>query len=335
MRFRVYIINIGGQYTNLLFQAQSLGLGNLWQEIKQNYVLANRILGDIPKVTPSSKVVGDLAQFITQNELSEKELLEKAGSLSFPQSVLEYLQGYLGEPPYGYLEPFRTDVLESRNLSKVTERQGKSLVPLDLEALFLDLEHKYGSRAQNKITEYDVLSAALYPKVFDEFMTNLETYGDLSTLPTRFFLTPMKVGQEISYSIELGKKLIIQFVAIGRLNEETRKRDVFFLLNGESRIVSVLDQEKGSESSSKQNKAVSLKADKNDKTQIGAPMSGSVIDVRVKVGDVVKSGDALIVVSAMKMESVCNATVAGVVGELFVKVASQIEGGDLMARIIP
>lgn len=150
----------------------------MWEDIKKSYTAANRLCGDIVKVTPSSKVVGDLAQFMVSNNLTEEEVISQADSLSFPVSVIEYFQGYLGEPPFGYLEPFRTQLLEHRKLEKVQGRPGKSMPPLDFESLQIDLEEKWGKAVSGRsITDYDVLSAALYPKVFEDFMRSVQEYG--------------------------------------------------------------------------------------------------------------------------------------------------------------
>jgi pyruvate carboxylase len=159
----------GGQYTNLLFQSQQLGLGEQWSEIKKAYRVANRLCGDITKVTPSSKVVGDFAQFLVSQKLTEKDVYEKADSLSFPQSVLEYFQGYLGQPPYGFPEELRTKILDGRRLAKIEGRPGKSMPSFDLNALQTILEEQWGTEA---IKSEDVLSAALYPQVFDAFKTS-------------------------------------------------------------------------------------------------------------------------------------------------------------------
>jgi pyruvate carboxylase len=259
----------GGQYTNLLFQSQQLGLGEQWQEIKKAYQVANKLCGDITKVTPSSKVVGDFAQFLVAQKLTEADVYEKAETLSFPQSVLEYFQGYLGQPPYAFPEPLRTRILEARRLVKITGRPGASLPPLDISILRLTLQDEYGI---DHIQETDVLSAALYPQVYAEFRKCLQTYGDLSTLPTRYFLSPLKVGQEFSFEFEKGKVLIVKLVAIGPLHEDTNTRDVYFSLNGEARLISVVDQ--GSNKKEGVSKALASrpKANPKEKGDIGAPM---------------------------------------------------------------
>ena len=163
----------GGQYTNLLFQSQQLGLGEQWLEIKKSYRIANKLCGDITKVTPSSKVVGDFAQFLVAQKLTEKDVYDRADTLSFPQSVLEYFQGYLGIPPYGFPEELRNKILEARRLSKIEGRPGKSMKPFDFKNLETSLIDQWGAN----ITQYDILSAALYPDVYSKFRANLDLYG--------------------------------------------------------------------------------------------------------------------------------------------------------------
>ncbi|TPX62454.1 pyruvate carboxylase [Spizellomyces sp. 'palustris'] len=330
----VYIHEMpGGQYTNLLFQSQQLGLGESWNEIKKSYAAANRLCGDIVKVTPSSKVVGDLAQFMVSQKLTEADVIERADTLSFPQSVLEYYQGYLGIPPGGFPEPLRSRILEAKRLPKIEGRPGATMAPLDIAELKRDLEERWGEGA---VRDEDVISSALYPKVFDEFRTVRDQYGDLSTLPTQFFLRPLKVGEEFTFNMEQGKTLYIKLMAIGPLNEATGKRDIFFLLNGEARVVAVTDDEaqgKNNSAGGVNGKAIRPKANPKDKGEISAPMSGVVVEVRVKTGAEVKLGDPVVVMSAMKMETVVTATQAGVVTEVLVNQNDSLNAGDLVARI--
>ncbi|TPX30589.1 pyruvate carboxylase [Synchytrium microbalum] len=319
----------GGQYTNLLFQAQSLGLGKEWEEIKKAYVTANLLCGDIVKVTPSSKVVGDFAQFLVQNKLSEEDVISRCEELSLPKSVVEYYQGALGQPPYGYPEPLRTRILTSKRLKPINERPGLSIPPMDLEELKRSLEDEWG---EGKISETDVISAALYPQVFKEFRTFLSTFGHLTNLPTYHLLTPLVIGEEFSFELETGKTLIVKLLAIGPVNDATGKRDIYFSVNGEARMVAVSDH--------KANSAASLtpsrpKADTKDKMQLGAPMAGVVVDVRVKVGSAVNAGDIVVVLSAMKLETSVASATAGVVSEVLVKTGDSLTANDLLIKIEP
>ncbi|KAJ3365721.1 pyruvate carboxylase [Kappamyces sp. JEL0680] len=322
----------GGQYTNLLFQSQQLGLGAQWQEIKKAYRVANKLCGDITKVTPSSKVVGDFAQFLVAQKLTEQDIHDKADSLSFPQSVLEYFQGYLGQPPYGFPEPLRTNILAARRLPKIEGRPGKSMPPLDLWSLKASLQEQWGADA---IKPEDVISAALYPQVFEAFRSSLDQYGDLSSLPTRYYLTPLKVGQEFQFELDKGKTLIIKLVAIGPLHEETGARDVYFSMNGEARVVSIVDTVTNASSGTTSQLARRPKADAKNKGEVGAPMhqSGVVVDVRVAVGRAVKVGDPLAVMSAMKMETIITATIAGTIDQVAVANNDSLSAGDLIVII--
>ena len=222
--------------SNLLFQARQLGLGTKWSETKAAYVDANHILGDIVKATPTSKAVGDLAQFMVTENLSREEVVSKADILDFPASVLDFFQGLMGQPFDGFPEPLRSQVLRGRR-TKLTCRPGEHLPPTDFVAVRAELERRYGPG----ISECDVASYIMFPQVYGEYRRTVDRYGDLSVVPTRYFLAPLEVGCEIDVTIEQGKVLIIKLLAIGSLVEGTTHRDVFFELNGEFRHVSVID----------------------------------------------------------------------------------------------
>jgi pyruvate carboxylase len=312
----------GGQYTNLQFQAQQLGLAHRWPAIKRAYAQANRLCGDVVKVTPSSKVVGDLAQFMVQNDLDEAAVRAQAATLSFPTSVVQFFQGALGIPHGGFPEPLRTQIV--RDLPTFDGRPGAELADLDFAALERELRTLWGER----VRAWDVMSAALYPKVFAEYMGFRDRFSDVSLLPTRYFLAPMEVGEEISVTIEQGKTLIVKLTAVGPLSA-AGEREVFFELNGQPRSIRVRDQAASTEV------VVREKADAATPGQVGAPMPGAVVDVRVEPGAEVKAGAALVVLSAMKMETVVAAPLAGVVERVAVRAGDHLEAGDLLVVIRP
>ncbi|XP_031784237.1 pyruvate carboxylase, mitochondrial isoform X3 [Nasonia vitripennis] len=314
----VYLNEIpGGQYTNLQFQAYSLGLGEFFEDVKKAYREANLLLGDIIKVTPSSKVVGDLAQFMVQNKLKPADVLEKAEELSFPKSVVEFLQGAIGEPYQGFPEPFRSKVL--KDMPRINGRPGESLPPLDFAALKARLQESHP-----RITDKDVMSAALYPEVTQDYLTFHDAFGPVDKLDTRIFLIGPKVGEEFEVTIEKGKTLGIKTLAMAEDLTPNGEREVFFEMNGQLRSVFIKDKEAIKELH------IHPKASKNDKNQIGAPMPGTVIDIRVKVGDTVEKGAALVVLSAMKMEMVVQAPRAGKIKSLDINQGMKLEGDDLL-----
>lgn len=318
----VYVHEIpGGQLTNLMFQAKQLGLGTQWKETKRAYTQANYLLGDIVKVTPTSKVVGDLAQYMVQNSLTFDDVSERAGELDFPGSVLDFFEGLMGQPYGGFPEPLRTKALRGQR-KKLTERPGKSMPPMDFDKIKKDLKSKYGV-----VSECDVASYVQFPKVFEDFREFTNLYGDLSTLPTRYFLSSPEIGEEFSVEIDQGKVLIIKLLAVGPLSQQTGQREVFFELNGEVRQVGVDDKKAGVEQKSRP------KADVSNPADVGAPMSGVVIELRVKEGQEVAKGTPVAVLSAMKMELVVSAQVGGKVSAVSVKENDSVEGQDLICKI--
>ncbi|CAL5223603.1 g6142 [Coccomyxa viridis] len=319
----------GGQFTNLKFQALSLGLGDRWEKVKDAYAHANRALGDIVKVTPSSKVVGDLAQFMVQNELTEKELVDRAETLDFPSSVVEFLQGMIGQPTGGFPEPLRSRVI--KDLPKVEGRPGATMPPLNLVTLEGDLKEKHD---QYSITPRDVLSAALYPKVFDEFKLWEQQYSKFTAmLPTRAFLAPMDEDEEIEVELSKGNSVIIKYKALSEL-QPNGKREVFFESNGVPRAVEVVDKKSYESDASKSARGPARdKADPLLPGSVAAPMGGEVIEVKVKPGSKVKAGQAMVVLSAMKMETSVSSPVNGTVKHVAVSKGDQIEGGDLVVSV--
>ncbi|KAI9818120.1 MAG: pyruvate carboxylase [Pycnora praestabilis] len=311
----------GGQLTNLIFQASQLGLGAQWAETKKAYEEANDLLGDIVKVTPTSKVVGDLAQFMVSNKFSEDDVREKAGELDFPGSVLEFFEGMMGQPYGGFPEPLRSKALRDRR--KLDKRPGLTLEPMDFEKIRKELTEKYGT-----VSECDIASYAMYPKVFEDYRKFISKYGDLSVLPTKYFLAKPEIGEEFYVELEKGKALILKLLAIGPLSEQTGQREVFYEMNGEVRQVAIDDNKAAVENTSR------AKVDTSDSSQVGAPMSGVVVEVRVKDGGEVKKGDPVAILSAMKMEMVISAPHAGSVGSLQVKEGDSVDSQDLICKIL-
>ncbi|VEN37873.1 unnamed protein product [Callosobruchus maculatus] len=310
----------GGQYTNLQFQAYSLGLGDFFEDVKKAYAEANQLLGDIIKVTPSSKVVGDLAQFMVQNKLKPQDVLDKAEELSFPKSVVEFLQGHIGQPYGGFPEPLRSKVL--RDMPRIEGRPGETLAPLDFTKLKQDLTETFPN-----ITDRDVMSAALYPQVTNEYLVFNEKYGPVDKLDTRIFLVGPKVGEEFECTIEKGKTLGIKTLAVAEDLTENGEREVFFELNGTLRSVLILDKDAGKEMQ------IHPKADKANKKQVGAPMPGTVIDIRVKPGDKIEKGTPLVILSAMKMETVVQSPVAGVIKSVDATLNMKLDAEDLIVTM--
>ena len=227
---------------------------------------------------------------MVSNKFSEDDVRQKAKELDFPGSVLEFFEGLMGQPYGGFPEPLRSDALRGRR--KLEKRPGLSLEPMDLKKIKADINTKFGSAS-----ECDVASYAMYPKVFEDYRKFISKYGDLSVLPTRYFLARPEIGEEFHVELEKGKVLILKLLAIGPLSEQTGQREVFYEMNGEVRQVSVEDKHAAVENVARP------KADSNDSSHVGAPMSGVVVEVRVHEGGDVKKGDPVAVLSAMKMVS--------------------------------
>lgn len=308
----------GGQYTNLQFQAYSLGLGQHFEEIKRTYAEANKLLGDLIKVTPSSKVVGDLAAFMVQNDLSAKDVEERADELSFPTSVVEFMRGDIGIPTGGFPEPLRAKIL--KGLKPVEGRPGEHLPPLDFTKLKEQLEAKHNT----SIKDTDVLSAAMYPKVKDDYLRFIDEFGPVTKLDTRIFLAGPKVGEEFEVILERGKTLHIKALAVSETLTQKGEREVFFELNGQLRTILVKDN------SVEQDTTSNIKADRSHFGSVGAPMPGTVIEVNVKEGDKVTKGKPVVVISAMKMEMVVQAPCDGIVEKLIAKKDMKVDGDDLL-----
>ncbi|KAH8066829.1 pyruvate carboxylase [Aureococcus anophagefferens] len=294
----------GGQYTNMLFQATQMGLSEKWPQVKAAYADANELLGDIVKVTPSSKTCGDLAQFMVTNGLTKADVRDRSESLNFPSSVVEFFQGALGIPYGGFPEPLRTHVLAGAGKTDETfaGRPGAQLPAVDLEKVRAELEEKHGVAVDDR----QLMSAVMYPQVFDDFMATTREFGDLSNLPTRAFVEPLDVGEELELSLGQGVTVNVKLTGMGDLDEKKGTRECFFEVNGFPRSVTRVD------TSASADVVVRPKASPGDLGSVGAPMPGVVV-VKVAPGAAVAVGEPLVVLSAMKMETVVSSAVAGVV----------------------
>lgn len=296
----------GGQYSNLQQQAKAVGLSDKWDEVKQMYRKVNMMFGDIVKVTPSSKVVGDMALFMVQNQLTEEDLYEKGDTLSFPDSVVSFFEGQLGQPVGGFPEKLQKIILKGR--PAITVRPGQLAPAVDFEKVRNELAEKVGFTPKDE----QVLSYLMYPQVFLDYCKAYDQFGEVKLLDTPTFFYGMRLGEKINVEIEKGKVLIIRLDEIGEADEEGN-RILFFNLNGQRREIVVND--KSIQSTIVHRK----KAEPTDKNQYGATMSGSVLQVLVKKGDYVKKGDVLMITEAMKMETAIEARSDGVVDHLYVQ----------------
>jgi pyruvate carboxylase len=310
----------GGQYSNLQQQAKAVGLGHRWEEVKEMYARVNHLFGDIVKVTPSSKVVGDMALFMVQNDLSEEDVIEKGEKIDFPDSVVELFEGYLGQPHGGFPKDLQSVILKGR--TPLTVRPGELLDDVDFTAL----KEKLFEDLQRPVTSFDALGYALYPKVFMEYAQTMDQFGDISVLDTPTFLFGMRLGEEIEVEIETGKTLIVKLVSIGQAQADGT-RIVYFELNGQAREVVIKDE------SIKSTVAAKMKADVKNENHIGASMPGTVIKVIAEKGETVEKGDHLMITEAMKMETTVQAPFAGVVKDIYVQNGDAISPGDLLIEV--
>jgi pyruvate carboxylase len=319
----VYIHEMpGGQYTNLREQAENLGLGHHWPEIARIYADVNQAFGDIVKVTPSSKVVGDMALFLIQHGMSvhEFENLPVTHSLSIPNSVVEMFEGSLGEPEGGWPKKIARVIL--RGAKPRRGRPGARLAPIDFDETRALIEKKTGQ----KPTATDLVSYVMYPDVFLKFAKARAAYGDLTVLPSPAFFYGIKQGDEVPLELEPGKTLVVKFLTIGDPHHDG-SRTVFFELNGQPREVNVRDRKLKVEIQA------NPKADPANPGHVGAPIPGAVTSIAVELNQEVKQGDKLLVMEAMKMQTTVYAPVGGRVVELAAHVGQTVEPKDLLVAI--
>ncbi len=311
----------GGQFTNLKAQARSLGLEERWHEVAQAYADVNRMFGDIVKVTPSSKVVGDMALMMVAQGLSPAQVMDPATEVSFPDSVVDMMRGNLGQPPGGWPEALQKKVLKGE--AATTERPGKHLPPVDIE----DTRQKVSKELNGKtVDDEDLNGYLMYPKVFMDYMGRHRIYGPVRTLPTRTFFYGMEPGEEITAEIDPGKILEIRLQAVGETDDSGEVK-VFFELNGQPRSIRVPNRLVKSQTAERP------KADPANPGHIGAPMPGVVASVAAVAGAAVKTGDLLLTIEAMKMETGIHADRDGVVRAVHVRPGEQIDAKDLLIEI--
>ena len=310
----------GGQYTNLFQQARALGLSDRWAEVCKAYAEVNQLFGDIVKVTPTSKAVGDMALFLVANEMSAGEVLTSQKALAYPASVLDLIGGRMGQPPGGFPKPVMDTILGDQE--PLLTRPGESMPDADVEKA----RQSAAQRSGEPPCDRSAVTELLYPKVFADFAEHQVKFGNVAQLPTPNFFYGMEHGEEIAVDIEKGKRLIVKFLAVGQPHPDGT-RTVFFELNGQPREVTVIDKSLEPETKA------AIKADPNDGNQVAASMPGMVITVALEEGEKVKEGQKLMVLEAMKMETTVNAPKSGTIKTIQTPPGTQVEAGDLLAII--
>lgn len=311
----------GGQFTNLKEQARSLGLESRWHEVARAYSDVNALFGDIVKVTPSSKVVGDMALMMLSQELTIENVADPDHDIAFPESVVSMMRCELSRPEGGFPEAIQAKVLKGE--APIEGRAGALMQARDLTADRAELAEDLG----REVSDTELASWLMYPKVFTDFCAAQATYGPTSVLPTPVYFYGLTAGEEIFVEIEKGKTLVIRCLAIGETNERGMVR-VFFELNGQPRSIAVPDRIHGAADATLRPKAAA-----DNPLEVGAPMPGVISGISVEAGQSIEAGDVLLSIEAMKMESALHAESAGVVQEILVKAGDQIDAKDLLVRL--
>ena len=310
----------GGQSTNLFQQAKALGLSDRWNDVCRTYAAVNQLFGDIVKVTPSSKSVGDMALFLLANNMTAQDVLDTTKEVVYPESVIDLIAGRMGQPPGGFPAKVKKRIL--RDVKPFKGRPGASLPAADFAAAEKKVEKILGRKPNSR----EVVSYLLYPRVYEEFANHQKQYSDVSVLPTSTFLYGQETGEEVAVDIEEGKTLIIKYLTVSEPHPDGY-RTVFYELNGQPRDVNVLDR------ALEPREVTRTKADPSDPLQVAAPMPGLVVNVAVQAGDRVGRGQKLLTMEAMKMETTLYAELEGRIAELFVKPGTQVQTGELVLRM--
>jgi len=308
----------GGQYSNLRPQARALGLEDKFELVKHNYRVANDLFGDIVKVTPSSKVVGDMALFMTSNNLSADDVIKRGNSLAFPDSVKALMRGDLGQVEGGFPKDVQAVVLKGEK--PYTVAPNAHMKPLDLDAAFAAFQEKFGNNTKFR----DFLSYQMYPKVYEEYHESNSKYGDLSHLSSKVFFFGMEPMEEIIIELAKGKNIVVKYLNKTQ-PDELGNRVVFFQLNGQSRMLSVRDKTAKTE--------VIVHQKVSTTKDVGAPLQGSLAKILVKEGDAVQANSPLFIIEAMKMESTIIAHEAGTVKKIHLKEKTLVEQDDLIIEL--
>ncbi len=310
----------GGQYTNLRQQARSMGIDERWPEVAKVYAEVNEMFGDIVKVTPSSKVVGDMALMMVTSDITKEEVLDPNREISFPDSVVQFFKGMMGQPPGGFPKELQKKILKDEQ--PINVRPGLELPPANLDALKKEAEEK----VERKITDQEFASYLMYPSVFVDYANHRKKFGNVTVIPTLNFYYGMIQDEELPVHIEYGKTLLIRYLALGQADEEGY-REVFFELNGQPRSIRIADETMALERTPHE------KADSSKLGEVGAPMPGLISTVVVAVGQEVEVGDVLLSMEAMKMQTNITAEVDGVVERIVTPVGTQVETKDLLVVI--
>lgn len=314
----------GGQYSNLKGQAIALGLENKFTEVTKMYGKVNQMFGDIIKVTPSSKVVGDMAQYMISNDLTVEDVLEKGNTISFPQSVISFFKGDLGQPVGGFPEKLQKIVL--KNETPYTDRPNAHLESIDFDKEFSKFKKEFIKGMGRELEITDFLSYKLYPKVFTDAYNNHLKYGNVMSIPTKNFFFGMEVGEEIMVDIESGKKVLISLIQKTDA-DESGMVNVFFKINGQMRNVLIKD------TAIKVDKIENVKAEADNEKEIGAPLQGLLSTVLVKKGDKVKENQPLFIIEAMKMETTVTAITAGEISNVQLQSGTLVDSNDLVIKL--
>ena len=313
----------GGQYSNLKPQVDSFGLGHRFDDVKEMYRIVNEMLGDIVKVTPTSKVVGDMAIFMVQNDLTPENIYHKAKDMAFPDSVVSYFQGMMGQPMGGFPEKLQKLVLKGEE--PITCRPGELLPPEDFGKIEEYLSEKYNMIPQRK----DLLSYSLYPKVFEDYLQYVEEYGDFSKMGSDIFFHGLREGETGEVEVEEGKTLVIKLLEIGRLDDKGY-RTLYFEVNDSRRAIKILDK---ASNIIKEGLVTKQMVDPENKLEIGSSIPGLVAKVLVKTGEKVTEGQLVAIIEAMKMETQITASTTGKVSSIAVKEGQNVEAGELLVRL--